>query len=170
MPARFLRSEVQNLLAFDSSLIKVHLKVLDSSDAICRLTDVLRERGYVTADYKQAVLAREEEFPTGLPTEGVRIAIPHAGAQEVLRSGIAVGILEQEVGFKNMADPDEELSVGIVFLLANNNTGEQTKILQALTNIFSDSARLKMLVTLDDSEKVAQALNSFVQQSLEEDV
>jgi galactitol PTS system EIIA component len=160
---------VHKVLAFHPFLINARLQALDSRDAICQLTEILRTEGFVTAKYVEAVLAREEEYPTGLPTEGVKIAIPHAGVEEVLRSGIAVGILEQEVMFKNMADPDEELAVKIIFLLANNNSGEQAKIMQALTSLFADAKGLEILITLDDSHQVAEALNEFVRQSQEED-
>ena len=43
---------------------------------------LLYENGYVDSGYTDSVLEREAQFPTGLPTQGVPMAIPHTGSED----------------------------------------------------------------------------------------
>ena len=61
-----------------------------------------------------ALLEREKEYPTGLPT-GVPIAIPHIH-DGCLRSFFSMAVLDTPVAFGCMGDPDETVETRLVFL------------------------------------------------------
>ena len=55
-------------LVIDKKLLLPHLKAKDNLDALGQIADNLQRQGYVKAGYKQAILDREAEYPTGLPS------------------------------------------------------------------------------------------------------
>ena len=144
---------------FSSSLVLLNVDSEDRNEVICLLADLLQKHGYVNGDYAKAVVEREDTYPTGLPTQGVKVAIPHAGADHVIHPAIAVAVLSQPVKFQSMENPDESLSVEIVFLLANNDSGEQLQDLQALTGLFADGSILRQVVQLENPDDIVLLLN-----------
>jgi PTS system galactitol-specific IIA component len=104
------------------------------------------------------VLKREEEFPTGLPTQGMAIALPHTEAQHVRQSCMAVGILENPVLFRVMGSPDQEIPVRGVFLLAIADRDSQVLALKQLADLFQDGVTLTRLAGAPDAERVLEAL------------
>lgn len=129
--------------------IIIGLQATDRNDAIMKIVQLLVTNGHVKETYYDSVVAREEIYPTGLPTEGVRIAIPHASSEDIIESTIGMAILETPVVFNNMADDSEELDVKIVFLIANAASTEQPKILKQLMEKFSDE---DLLISLSESQ------------------
>ena len=63
-----------------------------------------------------------------------------------------MGILEQPVKFRNMADPDEQLDVHIVIMMANSNPTEQIDTLRNLAELFGEGEKLVELQYQPDSE------------------
>jgi PTS system galactitol-specific IIA component len=80
-----------------------------------------------------------------LPTKPFSIAFPHADAQGVHQSALAVAILRHPIQFKNMGDPDENLEVFIVLMLANKNPEEQIQTLRNLAILFGEPEKLSAL-------------------------
>lgn len=117
----------------------------DAEAIISDLAARLHTHGAVDAGYGDATIAREKGHPTGLPTRPFPIAIPHADAVGVNRSALAVACMAEPVVFLNMGDPDEELAVEIVLLLANNSPEEQVRALQNLATVFGEPEKLAEL-------------------------
>ena len=61
--------------------ILLDLEAHDRTEAITHLSAVWEQAGIIKPGYGAAVIQREMEYPTGLPTEGVHVAIPHASAE-----------------------------------------------------------------------------------------
>lgn len=149
------------MLNFDERNIIVNLQAENSKEAIEKLVKLMERNGYVKKEYYDNVVAREQKFPTGLPTEGVRVAIPHANSDAIILSGVAVALLQKPVVFNNMANPDEEIDVEIVFLIANANENEQAKDLQTLMKCFSDGETLSKIYSSTTSYEVVEVLKKF---------
>lgn len=149
------------MLNFDERNIIVNLQAEDSKEAIEKLVRLMDKNGYVKKEYYNNVVAREQEFPTGLPTESVRVAIPHANSDAIISSGIAVALLQKPVIFNNMANPDEEINVEIVFLIANADKSEQAKDLQSLMKCFSDGETLSKIYSSTTPYEVVEVLKKF---------
>lgn len=145
---------------FSDDLILVDVSVEDRVEVVNLLSGVLEEKGFVTKDYAQAVNKREIAYPTGLPTEGVKVAIPHADAEHVIHPAIALAVLKQPVLFNSMENPDEALDVGIVIMMANRDTGEQLENLQALTSLFADASILLEIYESANPGDIALMLNN----------
>jgi PTS system galactitol-specific IIA component len=133
------------LLTLNESLVVLNLDAPDAEAVIQILAGKLHAQGLVSAAYGQQACAREAHHPTGLPTMPFCIAFPHADADGVNQSALALAILPAGVVFKNMADPDEDLQVFMVLMLANKNPEEQIQTLRNLALLFGQPDKLVAL-------------------------
>ena len=150
------------MLAFNEECVVVDLDAPDAQTVISLMAKKLHTQGFVSADYGDQTWAREIEHPTGLPTTPFSIAFPHADAEGVYQSALAVAILRNSVQFKNMADPDEDLDVFIVLMLANKNPEEQIQTLRSLAMLFGEPDKLAALL----NQTTNQAATAWVKQEL----
>ena len=140
----------------DRNLIFLHQEATSREEIIGRLALALQEQGYTGPDYLDAVLQREEEYPTGLPSEGVYVAIPHAFSGQVFRTGVAIAVLDTPVDFINMGDGDETLPCSMVFLMCNaEGGGSHMDDLQEMMGMFSRPGLLTKLFEAEDVEEFA---------------
>lgn len=143
------------MLEFNESLVACSLESPDSLTVINHLASRLSELGLVSQDYGRLTYERELEHPTGLPTKPFCIAFPHADATGVHRSALAVALLKKPVIFKNMADPDENLEVFIVLMLANKSPEEQIQTLRNLAMLFGEPEKLSALRDQSNPQEVS---------------
>jgi len=133
------------LLILSESSVVVGLEAPDAQTVINVLSDKLHAQGLVSSDYGQQTWDREIKHPTGLPTTPFAIAFPHADAEGVHQSALAVATLKTPVLFRNMGDPDELLEVFLVLMLANKNPEEQIQTLRNLALLFGQPDKLVAL-------------------------
>lgn len=106
----------------------------------------LEKLGYVKPSYADAVVAREAKLPTGLPIgRDANVAVPHTDPQHVIKPGVAVATLSSPVAFANMEDPDENVPVGLVFMLAINDKDRQIEMLQQIMEIIQSPQKIDAL-------------------------
>ena len=154
------------MLTVTEENVLVNLEASTKEEVIRILVDLLVKNGSVKPEYYDILISREEEYPTGLPTEGVHVAIPHGCSEgTVSKPAIAVATLRQKVTFRNMASKEEELSVGIVFLLALVSEHELAEDLSRVMSIFS---RGDMLARLYASKNKREAVD-IISASFEEE-
>ena len=130
------------MLEFNEALIAFDLYASDAREVIDLLAGKLQSQDLVAADYGAQTWSRELNHPTGLPTKPFCIAFPHADAEGVNQSALAVAMLREPVVFQNMADPEEGLDVMLVFMLANRNPEEQIQTLRNLAMLFGQPEKL----------------------------
>jgi PTS system galactitol-specific IIA component len=135
-----------------------------AEDALRALADLLFRDGAVKATYCDAMLQRETEFPTGLPTQEIKVALPHAGVEHVNYSALAVAILARPVKFCEMGTPDNELDVEIILMLANADPAEQVQTLRRLVDLFDEPASLHALKAAQTPAEVVRVLREGSQE------
>ena len=146
----------------DKELIFRNLDFQTSAEVESFIADKLLEHGYVKAGYKKALLEREKEFPTALPSSAPAIAIPHANADLVNKTTLAVVTLKHPILFKNMGAIDENVKVQIIIALVISEPHSQVKILQKVVNIVqNEKLRRQILAAKDD-----QTLIDLLQQAI----
>lgn len=132
----------------------------ETNEEVIRLAvGCLQKNGYVGDNYVDAVLQREQEFPTGLPTEDVLTALPHAFCGDVYKTGVCVVRLNQPVEFRNMGDPDETLSVEMAFVLCNASSGDDH--LDDLQELMDCFCRVGLLADLKKAATPADFIRIF---------
>lgn len=146
----------------DRDLILPKVNAVDAADIIRTLASRLEGKGLVKESFIDAVLAREEVYPTGLPTNGVFVAIPHADPAHVNgRSAIALATLNQPVTFRTMGDPTQQVDVEIVVMLAIHNPDEHIKLLKSLMKLFVDQELLLRLVAVESQDEIIGLLSDL---------
>lgn len=143
------------MLKFNQDFVLVDFEAEGSDAVIQTLAGLLHNAGLVEAGYGAATIERERHHATGLPTRPFPIAFPHADADGVVESALAVATLKRPVGFRNMADPDEVLPVELVIMLANKSPEEQIETLRRLAELFGEPEKLAELRNLTTAEDIA---------------
>ena len=144
-------------MVLDQDIIIINPAADTREEVIRAVTAKMQEKGYVGDSYCGAVLEREESDPTGLPSEGVMTAVPHAFCGEVYRTGVGIASLANPVLFRNTVDPEEELPVELVFVMANES-GEDAHLgdLQELMAVFSKKQLLLDLKQAENPREFAE--------------
>jgi PTS system galactitol-specific IIA component len=134
-------------LLLKEELMIVPLVANNREDAFEKLALGLEQHGFVKDTYLQAVKKREKDFPTGLYIGEINVAIPHTDVEHVVRCAMAVGVLENPVRFASMENPQVEIEVSIIFMLALKNAHDQPVFLQKLVGLFQDKKLLRSLAS-----------------------
>lgn len=151
-----MAQSLTNVLDPQAILLGINAKT--NEEVIRLLADRLHSLGYVKDTYADAVVKREQTMPTGLPLEREdNVAVPHTDPEHVLKAGVALATLQTPVNFANMEDPDEQVPVGYVFLLAINDKDRQIDTLQQIMGLIQDPAALdalKAAKSIDDVQAI----------------
>ncbi|MDR0621224.1 MAG: PTS sugar transporter subunit IIA [Deltaproteobacteria bacterium] len=149
--------DIDSLL--DESLVFCDISAADRTDLLTRLCHEAHNRGLVTEGYLEAVLDREKQYPTGLETNIIRVAVPHAlDKSHVLRSAILVAKLKEPVLFKEMGEGEIDVPAEIVFLLAMNGPKVQLKILQKIVGLFTKEKALRALKLASTPSEIVRGI------------
>jgi PTS system galactitol-specific IIA component len=151
------------MLAVTKENVLINVEADSSGEVIRLLTDLLVKSGCVKGEYADVVISREEQYPTGIPTAGLPVAIPHGFADDcVLEPSVGAATLARPVMFRNMFNPDEELAVGMVFLIAlsSKDKNEQAKDLERVMSILPDADLLSRLYAAKSGVEFAAAMGS----------
>ena len=102
--------ELLDLMSKES--INLNLQAKSKDELIDEMIELLYESGKLKDKeaFKKDILKREEQGSTGL---GFNLAIPHAKSGEVVKPGVAMGILKEGISY----NPSEEEPVKLVFMI-----------------------------------------------------
>ena len=139
--------------------IRLGMSATSADEVISNLSDVLEKNGYVEHEFVNDVLARGREFPTGLPTEPIGVAIPHADPDHILDTSVAIGVLESPVQFSQMGtDASKIVQVQVVFLLAIKEQEKQVSMIQQLVQLIQTPELLDNLSGCKSTDEAVQVI------------
>ncbi|BEU86710.1 PTS sugar transporter subunit IIA [Selenomonas sp. TAMA-11512] len=136
-------------------LVLLDVEAEDRFELLGKAADRLKEEGYVKDSYKDAVIAREKVFATGLPTLIGGVAIPHTDVEHVESPAICIARLKTPVDFVIMGDDTETVPVDLIFMLAMKEAHAQLTLLQNLMGILQDEEALKLVKMSTDVKEIA---------------
>ena len=158
-----MQNTLIDLLRTEHILLDVDAQ--DAQDAIQQLTAALVGTGHVLPGFAEDVWQREQTFPTGLPTQPLAVAMPHADPDHVNRSAVCIGVLKSPVRFGQMGtDGSTVLDAHLLFLLAIKEREKQVELIQQVMTLIQSGSLLEELTKAMD---VAEAL-TLIQQTLAE--
>lgn len=96
--------------------ILLHIKADSCEEVLHLVSSHLLGEGKVKQSYEEHLLAREEDYPTGLALGEINVAIPHTDYQYANTTQLLVATLEKPVTWRNMEDSDESIPVSVVVL------------------------------------------------------
>lgn len=135
-------------MLFDKEVILFNQDASDNVSALTRLADSMYAKGVVTNEYRDALLKREESFPTGLMTQTIGVAIPHTDPDKVIEPQIGFMSLKHPVTFHQMGD-NAEIQVKLIFMLALKKSDDQLSMLQKLMALFQNQEAMDALQKID---------------------
>lgn len=134
-------------------LIRVGVEAQSADEALMAVAQGFVDHGYAKSTFPQAVADRELVYPTGLPAEGMDIALPHADSTHVNKTSLAIATLATPVPFKMMGSDDTILHPKILFMLGIAEPHAQLEMLQRLMGILHEGDLLQVCyncATADD--------------------
>lgn len=144
--------------AIQPDLIFLNVVAKDQKQAISYLANQLIQKQIVKPSYLEAILNREQDYPTGLQTQGGGVAIPHTDPSHVNLEAVTIGVLKQPVTFRLMENPGQSIEVDLIFMLAMKEPNSQIEMLQALVSIFQDPHCLAELRRAQSADQVLRVL------------
>jgi PTS system galactitol-specific IIA component len=139
--------------------IMVGLEAADAQQAIQALSGLMVQSGHAGPEFAADVWEREQTFPTGLPTQPVAIAIPHADPFHVNQSAVSMGILKTPVLFGQMGtDGSVHLDAKVVFLLAIKEREKQVEMIQQLITLIQSADLLAGITHAEDADQVLELI------------
>ena len=147
---------------FSSELILPDIKAQSWQEILEKAGDYLFEKGYVKDSFKDALIQREYKYPTGLPTNGVRVALPHTDVVHVKKPGILFMNLDQPVAFKEMGNGERDVMVEMVFVIAVHHTEKEVEVLRSLMAFFTDEDSLKRLKACGEKSEMCDFFDKFL--------
>lgn len=140
----------QQILSPDS--IRIHDGSVSRDEAIREAADLLRETGAVTADYYDAMLAREETVSTFM---GNGLAIPH-GTNDA--KGAILGSALSVVRYDGGVDWGGEQATFVIGIAGKD--GEHLEILSQIAILFSEEDEVAALRDAATPDELYQALSA----------
>lgn len=137
------------------SVVVAHLDVSGDEDVLRSVAGRLLDQGAVTADFPEALLARERTYPTGLPTS-IPTAIPHADPQHVRVPGLALATLARPVPFGEMGAKGGTVEVRLVAMPLLTDAREHLAALQRLMGLLRDESAVADLLAAEDDEDLRE--------------
>lgn len=149
-------------IRFDKSLIRYVRDARTSEEVLCQMCGQLQEMGLVKDSFQQAILDREAAYPTGLDCGGINIAIPHSDIQNVNEAAICVGVLENPVLFHAMDDPEREIPVQLVIMLALTEAHGHIEILQKIVALIQNQEELRQILESENADAVEALIKKHI--------
>ncbi|MEK4430236.1 PTS fructose transporter subunit IIABC [Paenibacillus sp. FSL M7-0802] len=138
-------------------MINLDLEGTTRDAVVDEMIGALERNGAVSSasDFKQAILAREEEGSTGI---GMNIAIPHGKSEAVLKPSVVFGIKQGGVDW-NSADGSEAKLIFMIAVPRNSKENAHLKVLQMLSRKLMDDHFREALLAVKTKEEAYQLLD-----------
>jgi PTS system galactitol-specific IIA component len=138
-------------------------------DAITQMGTFLLSKGYVKDSFIPAILEREQKYPSGLPMDGHKIAIPHTDSEHVNESVILFARLAKPLEFSSMGDPDTKIQVQLISMFALKEKKKIGYILEVLINTYQENATLEAILQAKSVQDIYSILRKAVGANMTEE-
>ncbi|MDC7227277.1 MAG: PTS sugar transporter subunit IIA [Spirochaetales bacterium] len=156
--------KIEDILKTDCILCNVDAS--DKETALKIMAEKLYSLGYVKESYIQAIQDREANYPSGLPMEDLKIAIPHTDADHVNQSIICFARLPENVEFSVMGAPEEKIPVRLISMFALKEKKKIGDLLETLITTYQDNEVLKALLDAENETQIYNILHENVGKNL----
>lgn len=147
-----------------SDHVLIEQQYTSNLEVLSAMGGLFQEYVDVRPGYTEALIQREREFPTGLPTTPYGVAIPHADGKYVLQPGLAVCTLKTPISFREMGNPQSVVAVKLAILIALPE-GQQTVQVNILQWLISLIQHRPFLLDMARCESHSQVLRIFQEYS-----
>ncbi|RSL33945.1 PTS sugar transporter subunit IIA [Salibacterium salarium] len=143
----------------NKELILMNGEFSSQKELFNEISDVLLDKNFVRRSFKKALFQREQEFPTGLETERLNIAIPHTDAIHVKEPFLYVIKLQKALPFIQMGTTNEWIDVDSIFVLGIKDPANQIGFLSLIMNKLQEETFTHEFNSLSSKEEMVTFLN-----------
>ena len=141
--------------ALMSELCFVGVDVADGEEALRLLASASVKYGFAHESLMEAVVLREQKFPTGLPLP-TPVAIPHADAEHTIRPAMAALVPTHPLTFGELGGQDRTVDAELVLMLMVTDPQEQVGLLGRLIKVLrAPDLGSSLLSDLETPEQLA---------------
>ena len=148
-------------MSFNAQLIpnffSSSMQVSTLEDALTGVANAAMSLDLVHNSWLGAVIAREKNFPTGLPM-GIPVAIPHTESVHVRADGFGFFRLAAPVVWGEMGSIDETISVSMLFPLLITNPKNQIDLLMSVIDKLQAPGFLESLMVAKSDKATMEIL------------
>ena len=159
MAEKFSMEQVRQM--FNPDFILFNPAVTTRTELIRLMGNHMLQRGYVAPTFTDAVLLREQNYPTGLSTGRLDFAVPHTDACHVIQPAIVVAKLHTPIEFDAMGMEESKIMAEYVFLLLLKKDGDHVAILQKLLTLCTNPEPTSKLRAAKDAQEVYDIIQSY---------
>ncbi|MDN6640256.1 MAG: PTS sugar transporter subunit IIA [Tetragenococcus sp.] len=154
-----MEKKVTDYLAYSPILLGEQYQ--DKKAVFAAVHQLAAEDGWVTKEFSQKILEREETYPTGIDQGNFGVAIPHTDPEWVTEEFIALVIPQRPVLFQRMDDKQQDVQADFIFILGLNQPHEQLEMLQNLMQLIQNTELLEGLYKQTNREDVLALLKNY---------
>ncbi len=143
-------------------LIFTDIKASSSDEVFDMLNEELSEKGYIESTWRDAIVEREKNYPTGLGFDTVSIAIPHTDPIHIKTPYIALVRFNTPVVFDFMAGAADPVEAEFVVNLGIQHEQDQVGLLQKLMGVFANEDYVAALKQAKDANELYNLLDSYL--------
>ncbi|WP_040982402.1 PTS sugar transporter subunit IIA [Oceanobacillus jeddahense] len=119
-------------------LVFNNLECNNFDDVLTIVMKTLTDKNYVDKGFQEALILREDKYPTGLKLKQDAVAIPHGGVEYVRKNFIAVVTLKSPIPMHRMDEPTEIVMVDILFILGFKSSETHLDVLRQLMEVIQN--------------------------------
>lgn len=150
-----MSDNVEHIIQFDADYAS-------REDLFRQVSDQLEAAGIVGPEFYQALVDREKDYPTGVPTDPA-VGLPHTDGTYVRRNAIVCIRNARELAWNEMCgDAADFVHPRLVFMLVMVKGGPHLQILQNIIEKIQDPALVNAALDAADEEAFKTAVNAFV--------
>ncbi|MDD6526146.1 MAG: PTS sugar transporter subunit IIA [Firmicutes bacterium] len=142
-------------------LIVLNLEGTTSSEILREFGQKFVEVGVAKDTFCDALVAREEKYPTGLPAKAFDIAVPHTFKEHINEPAMGVGIVKNHVMFHQMGSPEIDLYPRVLFMLAVKDPTQQIETLKKIMKLIQSEDKLEKILNSKSEDEIFDLLEGF---------
>lgn len=154
-----MEKRVTDYLEYSPILLGVQYQ--DKKEIFDAVHQLVLEKNWVTEDFADKILEREETFPTGIEQGAFGVAIPHTDSEWVKEEFIALIIPDHSVLFQRMDDAKQDVQADFIFILGLNQPHEQLAMLQNLMQLIQNTELLQNLYKQTNPNELLSLLKQY---------
>lgn len=145
----------------DDNIIFLNQEFANREDMFKYISHELSKNNYVTDQYLEKVIQRENDHPTGFKLKTLNVAMPHVDCEFVKKNGMFIVTSKKGIIFKN-AETDEDLPVNIVFGLLLKESDTHLTFLMKLASSFGNDMILQKIVESNNKIEIKNILKDIL--------
>ncbi|WP_225418504.1 PTS sugar transporter subunit IIA [Loigolactobacillus iwatensis] len=145
----------------DKNDIFINQEFKSNTDYFQKTYQVLLKEGKVKKKFIDNILQREKDYPTGLNTGEIKVAIPHTDYTYSNTTQLVVTTFKSPVEFYQMDNSSSKISVNLAVMILFNNPKKQPETLKYIMKIIQNQSSLSMIMKQQSKESMSKLFKTF---------